>query len=141
MHYSLRLAHNDTSLILTSESVHCWNRNAGSGLKALLSVICTCSLYCWSFTAAAVSAVDFRSIPLRNAGQRLQKPYGMELTDPVAVPERIRRQASRIINGETATEGEFPHQATLLNDGSHMCGASIIADGWALTAGHCVDGQ
>ena len=93
------------------------------------------------FSTAAVSAVDFRSIPLRNAGQKLQKPYGMELTDPVAVPERIRRQASRIINGETATEGEFPHQATLLNDGSHMCGASIIADGWALTAGHCVDGQ
>lgn len=54
---------------------------------------------------------------------------------------RVRRQLSRIINGETATAGEFPHQATLLLDGSHICGASIIANGWALTAGHCVDGM
>ena len=91
--------------------------------------------------AAAVSAVNLRLTPLRNAGHKLHQSLDMELPDPVAVPERIRRQASRIINGETATEGEFPHQATLLNDGSHMCGASIIADGWALTAGHCVDGQ
>ncbi|WAR14842.1 TRY7-like protein [Mya arenaria] len=48
---------------------------------------------------------------------------------------------SRIINGEQASPGEFPHQVTLLRDGYHTCGGSIIANGWAITASHCVDGQ
>ncbi|XP_045194612.2 fibrinolytic enzyme, isozyme C-like [Mercenaria mercenaria] len=49
--------------------------------------------------------------------------------------------SSRIINGVEADPYEFPHQATLLNGGYHTCGASIIAQDFALTAAHCVDGQ
>ncbi|KAL4235593.1 hypothetical protein ACF0H5_003989 [Mactra antiquata] len=49
--------------------------------------------------------------------------------------------SERIINGEEATPGEFPHQVTLLRNGYHMCGGSIIGIGNALTAAHCVDGQ
>lgn len=48
---------------------------------------------------------------------------------------------SRIINGEEATPGEFPHQVTLLRNGYHTCGGSVISTGWVLTAAHCVDGQ
>ncbi|KAL4220028.1 Chymotrypsinogen B [Mactra antiquata] len=59
----------------------------------------------------------------------LEKP-----NDPILL------QNSRIINGQEATPGEFPHQITLLNNGYHMCGGSVISNGWVLTASHCVDG-
>ena len=48
---------------------------------------------------------------------------------------------SRIINGQEASPGEFPHQVTLLRNGYHTCGGSVISNGWVLTAAHCVDGQ
>ena len=52
---------------------------------------------------------------------------------------------SRIINGIEATPYEFPHQAALLSvsstGGSHMCGASVIAQDWVITAAHCVEGR
>jgi len=47
----------------------------------------------------------------------------------------------RIVGGEDAKHGEFPHMLQLQYLGSHMCGASIISDQWALTAAHCVEGE
>uniref|UniRef100_A0A1B0CRQ4 Putative trypsin-like serine protease n=1 Tax=Lutzomyia longipalpis TaxID=7200 RepID=A0A1B0CRQ4_LUTLO len=51
---------------------------------------------------------------------------------------------TRIINGEMATEGQFPYQVRILIYGSDNCtarrlrgGGSIIAKNWVLTAGHC----
>lgn len=54
---------------------------------------------------------------------------------------------ARIINGEDAKEGDWPWQVALKRrsaDGkySFVCGGSVIAEHWILTAGHCVtDGE
>lgn len=53
----------------------------------------------------------------------------------------LQRPSSRIVNGAVAASGEFPHQITFLVDTYHLCGGSIIANGWAITAAHCTYGQ
>lgn len=56
----------------------------------------------------------------------------------------LRSQIPRIINGEDAEPGEFPHQVSLLAEGNapgverHFCGGSIIGTNTILTAAHCV---
>jgi secreted trypsin-like serine protease len=44
---------------------------------------------------------------------------------------------SRIVGGTNATKAEFPHQVLVLVDGN-MCGGSLIARQYVLTAAHCV---
>ena len=53
------------------------------------------------------------------------------------------RQEGRIVGGEEAAPGEFPHQVAILRGGvggSLMCGGSLIAGDRVVTAGHCCDG-
>ncbi|XP_055696435.1 chymotrypsinogen A-like [Lutzomyia longipalpis] len=52
---------------------------------------------------------------------------------------------SRIVNGQLAVDGQFPHQVRIVFYGTldcaanrKLCGGSIIAKNWILTAGHCV---
>nr|CAD7417723.1 unnamed protein product [Timema poppensis] len=44
---------------------------------------------------------------------------------------------SRIVNGNQASRGQFPHQAALYLDGRSFCGGSLISTSWILTAAHC----
>jgi len=56
----------------------------------------------------------------------------------------LSRGGGKIVGGEEAEYGEFPHQITLLRGGIHgslMCGGSLVAPGWAVTAGHCCHHQ
>ena len=46
---------------------------------------------------------------------------------------------SKIIGGQNAYDGQFPHQVTLKRSsgGSHYCGGSIIAPDKVMCAAHC----
>ncbi|XP_070803491.1 transmembrane protease serine 6 [Pituophis catenifer annectens] len=43
----------------------------------------------------------------------------------------------RIIGGAHSVEGEWPWQASLQVRGHHLCGGTLIADRWVITAAHC----
>merc|ERR1712127_227613 len=56
----------------------------------------------------------------------------------------LARGGGKIVGGEDASYGEFPHQIMLLRggpDGSLMCGGSLVSPNMVVTAGHCCDGQ
>ncbi|XP_038067010.1 uncharacterized protein LOC119737019 isoform X2 [Patiria miniata] len=46
---------------------------------------------------------------------------------------------NRIVNGQDASLGEWPWMLAVLDeDFNHRCGATLISNRWAITAGHCV---
>merc|ERR1711997_50476 len=64
------------------------------------------------------------------------------LKNPRSTP--LSRGGGKIVGGEDAYYGEFPHQIMLLRggpDGSLMCGGSLVSSNMVVTAGHCCDGQ
>lgn len=45
---------------------------------------------------------------------------------------------SRIVGGVDAIYGEWPFIGSLGSRGGHVCGATLINPGWAVTAAHCL---
>ncbi|TDG49312.1 hypothetical protein AWZ03_004180 [Drosophila navojoa] len=50
-------------------------------------------------------------------------------------------EVPRIIGGQFASPGQFPHQVSLQLRGRHHCGGSLISDTMIVTAAHCTIGQ
>lgn len=52
------------------------------------------------------------------------------------------KSTDRIINGERASIGQFPHQASIRQsrDRRHFCGGVIISDQFVLTTANCMQG-
>ncbi|XP_063797834.1 transmembrane protease serine 5-like [Pseudophryne corroboree] len=49
-----------------------------------------------------------------------------------------RSKSSRIIGGSDVTLGRWPWQVSLYLNNKHVCGGSIVAHQWIITAAHCV---
>ena len=50
-------------------------------------------------------------------------------------------QAGRVIAGDDAKKGAWPWQILMLYNGRTMCGGSLVAPNWVVTAAHCIDGR
>ncbi|MDA8586055.1 serine protease [Rhodobacteraceae bacterium] len=88
--------------------------------------------------ARTADAQGFTPRSLQDPAQTLTREVGKSRA------AELRSQIPRIINGDDAATGEFPHQVSLLEEGNapglerHFCGGSIIGTDTILTAAHCV---
>lgn len=89
-----------------------------------------------------LSASEKASLAALNGPPRLDsKPTGKD-AQPASAGKSSKTSSvsGHIVGGAVATRGQFPWQAVVSADNAYLCGGSLIAPQWILTAAHCVEG-
>uniref|UniRef100_A0A8C0M845 Peptidase S1 domain-containing protein n=1 Tax=Canis lupus familiaris TaxID=9615 RepID=A0A8C0M845_CANLF len=87
----------------------------------------------------ALTAVLLSLLPVALQESTPALPSGSSLMNEIdldAVCGRPR-MTGRIVSGQDAQLGQWPWQVSLRENGEHVCGGSLIAEDWVLTAAHC----
>jgi secreted trypsin-like serine protease len=60
--------------------------------------------------------------------------------NPAGCGKRPLVNADKIVGGTTAVPGDWGWQISMLYNGRHICGGSLVNANWIVTAAHCVSG-
>jgi len=96
------------------------------------------------FTAFGGHVAEAQGFTPQSLQETADETKSMTSEAAADIVAELRSQLPRIINGDDADLGEFPHQVSLLEEGNapgvdrHFCGGSIIGTDTILTAAHCV---
>uniref|UniRef100_A0A8D2IZF8 Peptidase S1 domain-containing protein n=1 Tax=Varanus komodoensis TaxID=61221 RepID=A0A8D2IZF8_VARKO len=73
-----------------------------------------------------------RRVPGGGINPLISSPSPTECGKPVI-------QSPRIVGGQPASNGSWPWQVSILQDNRFICGGSLIADQWVLSAAHSIN--
>jgi secreted trypsin-like serine protease len=64
----------------------------------------------------------------------------MKMKIHAAVPRRFEKPVGehRIVNGTNAPQGKYPSVVSLMYNGVHACGGTILNEKWLLSAASCI---